>query len=176
MKKVRPYLLAVVVVLLAIQFIPVRKDNPPVTREIRWDSEATAQIARRACYDCHSNETTWPWYTAVAPISWRIAGHVEEARSKLNFSTWDQPNENLDEVVEVLEEREMPLWDYILSHSEARLSDEEYDRLLAGVRATFAADPPIERQRESEAEAEPQSEAAPQPSAPDSIRAPAVTE
>jgi hypothetical protein len=72
---------------------------------------------------------------------------VEEGRGKLNFSTWDQPNENLDEVVEVLEEREMPLWDYILIHSGARLSDEEYDRLLAGVRATFAADPPIERRR-----------------------------
>jgi hypothetical protein len=169
MRKYRSHLfIAVLVALVAIQFVPVRKDNPPVTREIRWDSEETAAVARRACYDCHSNETTWPWYTSFAPVSWRIAGHVEEGRGKLNFSAWDEPNENLDEVVEVLEEREMPLWDYILVHSGARLSDDEYDRLLAGVRATFAADPPIERRRGA-----PQSEAAPQ-AAPDSAEAPVV--
>lgn len=148
MKKALPYaLVALAAAAIAIQFAPVNKRNPPATREIQWDADATEALARKACYDCHSNETTWPWYATVAPFSWRIAGHVASGRRHLNFSTWDQPNEDLDEVTEQLEEREMPLWDYKIMHAKSRLSDAEYELLLAGFRATYAADPPIERRR-----------------------------
>jgi glutaredoxin len=86
--------IAFVVLLILIQFIPVAHTNPPVTREIQWDSLQTRALAQRACFDCHSNETVWPWYAYVAPVSWRIANHVYDGRRRLNFSEWDRPNEN----------------------------------------------------------------------------------
>ena len=131
--------------LIGIQFVPVERTNPPVVDEIEWDSPQTRAIAKRACFDCHSNETVWPWYSYVAPLSWRVAGHVEEAREHLNFSEWNRPNEDLEEIQEVLEEGEMPLWDYLLLHSEARLSEAEQAQLLQGFSATFENDPNIER-------------------------------
>jgi hypothetical protein len=76
-----------------------------------------------------------------------VAGHVADGRRHLNFSTWDQPNEDLEEIEEQIEKREMPLWDYKLIHGEARLTDEEYDQLLAGIRATYATDPAVPRRR-----------------------------
>ena len=138
----------VALVLVGIQFVPVDRTNPPVEREINWDSDTTRQIATRACFDCHSNQTVWPWYAYLAPLSWRVAEHVEHGREHLNFSNWNQPNEDLDEIKEVLEEGEMPLWDYLLMHSEARLSEEEQATLLQGLEQTFEMDPPVERQRQ----------------------------
>lgn len=129
----------------AIQLAPVNRSNPRVLREVKWDSPETRVLAKRACFNCHSNETVWPWYSRVAPISWRVAGHVTEARSKLNFSSWHYPNEDFDEITEVLEKGEMPLWDYLLVHGNAKLSPAETARLLEGLKATFAADPPISR-------------------------------
>ena len=78
------------VIFILIQFIPVDRTNPPVTREVAWDSAETARIARRACYDCHSNETVWPWYSNIAPASLLVASDVRDGRSYLNFSEWDQ--------------------------------------------------------------------------------------
>ena len=135
------------VVLLGLQFVPVDRSNPDVTREIRWDHPDTRALAQRACFDCHSNETAWPWYARVAPLSWRLGGHVEDGRRQLNFSEWDRPNEDLDEVIEMIREGEMPLWDYALVHSDAHLTAEEQERLISGLERTFAADPPIERRR-----------------------------
>lgn len=146
-KAIRIALIVLVVALVGIQLVPVDRSNPPVTREVRWDSPDTRAIAQRACFDCHSNETVWPWYSYVAPISWRLAGHVDDGRGHLNFSEWDQPNEDLDEVVEVLENKEMPLQDYLLIHSEARLTDAEREALIEGMRRTFENDPPVERPR-----------------------------
>ncbi len=148
MKKYLPkILLGLLVIFVLIQLVPVDRENPPVVREVNWDSPDTKAIAQRACYDCHSNETTWPWYSYVAPVSWRVAEHVEDGRRHLNFSDWTQPNEDLDENIEVLEEGEMPLSDYLRLHPEAKLSESEKEQLIAGMRATFTADPPIERQR-----------------------------
>ena len=59
-----------IVGLVVIQFVPVERPNPPVLREPNWDSPETRALAQRACFDCHSNETTWPWYSQVAPVSW----------------------------------------------------------------------------------------------------------
>ncbi|MDZ4700872.1 MAG: heme-binding domain-containing protein [Rhodothermales bacterium] len=134
-------------VLILIQFFPVDRTNPPATRELRWDSPQTREIAERACFDCHSNQTKWPWYAYIAPLSWRVADHVAEGREHMNFSEWDRPNENFEEIEEVINEGEMPLWDYLILHGEAKLTPDETQVLLAGLKASFDQDPPIERQR-----------------------------
>ncbi len=83
---------AIVVVSLAIQLVPYGRDhiNPPVTSEPKWDSPQTRELAVRACFDCHSNQTIWPWYTSVAPVSWLVQHDVAEGRRSLNFSAMNQ--------------------------------------------------------------------------------------
>ena len=85
-------ILVMVVVLVGIQFIPVNRSNPPVEEEIPVLPEVKA-ILKRACYDCHSNETVWPGYSRVAPVSWLLAWDVGEGREELNFSTWNRYNQ-----------------------------------------------------------------------------------
>ena len=148
MKKYLPRVLfGLLVIFVLIQFVPVDRENPPVVREVAWDSPETKAIAERACYDCHSNNTHWPWYSYVAPVSWRVADHVEHGREHLNFTDWTQPNEDLEENIEVIEEGEMPLSDYLRLHPEAKLTEAEKEQLIAGLTATFEADPPVERRR-----------------------------
>ena len=141
--------LALLALLVLLQLIPIRRDNPTISQEVQWDSADTQALAQRACFDCHSNETVWPWYSYVAPVSLYLANHVQEGRDRLNFSAWDQPNESFAEIEKVINRGEMPLWDYLLMHPEAALSDAEQEALIAGLRATLANDPPIERQRPS---------------------------
>jgi len=114
-------------IFVAIQLVPVKRDNPPVTEEVPA-RPAVRELLRRSCYDCHSNESSWPWYSQVAPISWLVSHDVDEAREHLNFSTWDEYDaderaELLEEAWEEVEEGEMPLWFYLPLHPEARLSD-----------------------------------------------------
>jgi hypothetical protein len=128
-------LLGAVVVLLIIQLIPVSRENPPVSEQIPAPPEVRKVLAR-ACYDCHSHETRWPWYSAVAPVSWLVANDVEHARKHLNFSTWDQYDarkrrKKLEEAREEVHEGEMPLWYYVLAHPDARLSAEDKELLRA---------------------------------------------
>lgn len=137
---------------LAAQFVRPDRSNPPVTREVRWDSESTAELARHSCYDCHSNQTEWPWYSSVAPVSWLVARDVVEGREHLNFSEWDQPNHGRDEIIEMVESGEMPPREYALMHSEARLDAVTRAALLRGLEATFAADPPVPEEEESDEE------------------------
>jgi hypothetical protein len=128
-----------VVGLLAIQLVPYGRDhtNPPVTGEPPWDSAATRETAVAACFDCHSNETRWPWYSNIAPISWRLQSHVDEGRAKLNFSEWGTGEQEADEIVEVVRDGEMPPWDYLLMHPEARLSDTAEQAFVDGLTRTF---------------------------------------
>ncbi|MBZ0307883.1 MAG: heme-binding domain-containing protein [Anaerolineae bacterium] len=119
-----------VVLAVLIQFIPVTRDNPVVKAEPAWTSVEARSIAKKACFDCHSDETDWPWYSKIAPISWRIANHVHEGREYLNFSEWDNGYE-AEELIEVIQEDKMPPWDYKLIHSDARLTDAEKDILTA---------------------------------------------
>ncbi|MCX7782465.1 MAG: heme-binding domain-containing protein, partial [Meiothermus sp.] len=81
---------ALALVLLAIQLVPYGRDhqNPPVVAEPPWDSPQTRALFVRACADCHSNQTRWPWYSHIAPVSWLVQRDVEEGRSKLNLSLW----------------------------------------------------------------------------------------
>ncbi|NPV77145.1 MAG: heme-binding domain-containing protein [Anaerolineae bacterium] len=127
---------------VGFQLIPVSRENPPVTLEVRWDSPQTRELAKRACFDCHSNETVWPWYAYIAPVSFGISNHVMEGREKLNFSEWDKTNCDFREVEETITEGEMPLWNYLLMHPEANLTATEKEQLLSGLRATFQQDPP----------------------------------
>jgi hypothetical protein len=121
------------VIVLAIQLIPVTRTNPPIESEIPASPEVRS-ILRRACYDCHSHETKWPWYSKVAPVSWLIASDVEQGREDLNFSIWGQYNseqqaKKLKECREEINEREMPPRSYVLMHGSAALSAEERETL-----------------------------------------------
>jgi heme-binding protein len=116
-----------VVVFVLIQFVPVDRSNPPVTADIPTPPDVKA-ILKRACYDCHSHETVWPWYSHVAPFSWAITRDVHEGRAELNFSTWDQYStkeqvKKMKESWEEVQEGEMPPWYYLPVHRDASLSD-----------------------------------------------------
>jgi heme-binding protein len=121
--------LVVLVLVVAIQFIPVETTNPPVEGDIPT-SPAVKAVLRRACYDCHSHETVWPWYSHLAPISWLLVRDVQEGRAELNFSTW--PRYSTPQQVKKLQESwkdvsagEMPPWYYLPIHRDGRLSDDD---------------------------------------------------
>ena len=139
---VRIAALVLLVFLVAIQFIPVERTNPPVRREIHWDSPEVADLARRACYDCHSNETVWPWYSYVAPISWRVTDHVNHGRRHLNFSEWNTSQEDLNDILASVKGEEMPLEDYLWLHPEAVLDGEMRTDFIQGMGRAYQADPP----------------------------------
>ena len=110
-----------------IQLVPVDRTNPPVTADLAAPAAVTA-VLRASCYDCHSNETRWPWYSRVAPASWLVAHDVEEARSHFNFSLWGTYEPKRQERVaakmwEEVEAGEMPPAGYLLAHRDARLSE-----------------------------------------------------
>jgi cytochrome c551/c552 len=110
---------------IAIQFIPVSRTNPPVVSEPQWDSPATKALVRQACYDCHSNETVWPWYSYVAPMSWLVAHDVSEGRRHMNFSQWNPGDLSGDQLAQAIKEDRMPPWNYRLLHPGANLSDSD---------------------------------------------------
>ncbi|GJM14803.1 MAG: cytochrome c [Thermodesulfobacteriota bacterium] len=129
----RIIIIVIIIILIGIQFVPVSKTNPPVTGEIKAPDDVM-QILRTSCYDCHSNEVVWPWYSNVAPMSWLVAYDVDEAREHLNFSEWasysaDDKAEDIEEIWEEVEEGKMPLWYYLPLHPEARLSDADKQTL-----------------------------------------------
>jgi hypothetical protein len=130
---------AIVVAFLAIQAVPYGRghSNPQVRAEPAWDSPATRDLVASACFDCHSNETSWPWYSNIAPLSWYIQHDVNEGRSVLNFSEWDRPQRQAGEIAEVVQEGEMPPSYYKFLHPSARLSSEEKQALIQGLLATL---------------------------------------
>jgi hypothetical protein len=135
-------------ILIGMQFVRMPRTNPPATREVRWDTPATRALAGRACFDCHSNATVWPWYSRVAPASFLVVDHVDGGRRRMNFSEWDKPQPaTFKDVEENVTSGEMPIWNYLLLHPEARLAPAETKQLLDGLRATFLQDPPIARRR-----------------------------
>ena len=118
-----------IVAFIGIQFIHIERTNPPITGEI--DAPAPVkEIFRRSCYDCHSNETVWPWYSYIAPASWLLEDDVNEGRDELNFSEWSsyddkRKQKKIKEIWEEVNEGEMPQWYYIIMHRDASLSDAE---------------------------------------------------
>jgi mono/diheme cytochrome c family protein len=135
-----------VVVFALIQLVPYGRDhsNPPVTSTVAWDSPETEQLVRDACYDCHSNETVWPWYSNIAPASWLLQRDVDEGRQTLNFSEWPQLDQQAAQaiasaVAEVVNEGEMPPSQYTLMHSAAKLSDQQKQQLVEGAKRSLVA-------------------------------------
>ncbi|NTW63279.1 MAG: heme-binding domain-containing protein [Chlorobiaceae bacterium] len=129
-----------VLVLAAIQLVPYGRDhlNPPVTGEPTWDSPRTQELFSRACKDCHSNKTVWPWYSNVAPASWLAALDVSVGRKKFNVSEWGRTEKNEgDEAAGEVREGKMPPWFYLPAHPEAKLNDQEKKELADGLAATF---------------------------------------
>jgi Haem-binding domain len=126
---------------VVVQVVPYGRDhsNPPVLAEPSWDSATTRALADRACFDCHSNQTRWPWYSHVAPMSWLVQNHVDEGRGTLNFSEWNRGNSEASEAAETVREGEMPPRDYLLLHPEARLTDAEREQLARGLDASLMA-------------------------------------
>lgn len=139
---IRRTLVGLLAVFLALQLVPYGREhtNPPVRAEPAWDAPQTRELTRRACFDCHSNETNWPWYSHVAPVSWLVQRDVEEGRAKLNYSEWDRPQEETSESAEAVREAKMPPRGYLLPHPEARLSDAERQSLIVGLEATFGGE------------------------------------
>ena len=126
-KLLRRTLALLLLAFVAIQFVPADQSNPPVEASLEA-SPALLAVLRRACFDCHSHETVWPWYAKVAPISHLLAHDVQEGREHLNFSSWgqlgpQQQRELREEVLEEVEDGEMPLWFYVPLHPDASLSE-----------------------------------------------------
>jgi mono/diheme cytochrome c family protein len=121
-------------VAVLIQFVPFGHDhsNPPTTKEPAWDSPETRELFQRACFDCHSNQTGWRFYSYVAPVSWLVARDVNQGRSHLNFSQWDQPQKHAKDVADQVKTGEMPLWFYVPLHPSAKLSAAEKEALIEG--------------------------------------------
>lgn len=122
-----------------IQLIPYGRDhtNPPVVKEPNWNSPQTRELAVRACFDCHSNETVWPWYSNIAPISWLTQRDVDEGRQRLNFSDITTLRERERRMGEIVLEGEMPPLQYFPTHPDARLTASERQALADGLNATF---------------------------------------
>jgi hypothetical protein len=132
----------VVALVIAAQFKTVEFTNPPSKGDLAAPPEVEA-ILRHACYDCHSNETRWPWYSAVAPFSWEIVHHVELGRKEMNFSEWGgyYPNtrqRKLEWMRRALQEEVMPPWSYRLMHPGARLTDDDRARLVQWIDTELA--------------------------------------
>ncbi len=142
MKILRWIAIGVLGLIVLIQFIPpiyIWQTNPPVVQEPAWDSMQTRDIARRACFDCHSNETVWPLYSKIAPVSWLVTRDVVDGREALNFSEWNTGSEEADEIIEVVMEGEMPMAIYLPMHPEAKLTAAERQQFIDGMRLTLAA-------------------------------------
>jgi hypothetical protein len=136
----------IVVFLFAIQLVQCERLNPPVTGDIAAPTEVDA-VLRRACYDCHSNQTAWPWYSRVAPVSWLVHRDVFDGRRHLNFSEWDKVSPDkrarrLKGVGREIEHGDMPLWFYLPMHPTARLSDGDKQILKSWYAASAAASNP----------------------------------
>lgn len=147
----RKILLIVVVVIIAIQFVPYGRNhsNPDVVAEPSWDSPQTRETFFRLCGDCHSHETSWPFYSHIAPVSWLVQMDVNKGRGHFNVSMWNAQEKNEgDEAAEEYEEGKMPLWIYRISRPQNRLSQAERAAFIKGLRATFRENEPHNEQSE----------------------------
>jgi mono/diheme cytochrome c family protein len=132
-----------IIIFLLIQLIPYGRNhtNPPVTGEPVWDVPHTRELAQHACFDCHSNETVYPWYSNVAPISWLVWHDISEGRGYLNFSEWEAGSKRAQRAyaraAEEVSSGRMPPLAYLLQHPEARLTEAEKQELLNGFRESL---------------------------------------
>ncbi|WP_421119087.1 heme-binding domain-containing protein [Aquihabitans daechungensis] len=127
---------------LLMQLVPYgwTHSNPPVTSAAPWPNAEAEAIARQSCYDCHSNETDWPAYSYVAPMSWLVRNDVETGRAEMNFSEWDPADNEAEDAIEQIEEGSMPLPNYTRIHGDAELTDEEQATLSAALEQMASPD------------------------------------
>jgi hypothetical protein len=149
-------LIALAIIVVGIQFITVNRSNPPVTGKIDAPSNVLS-ILKASCFDCHSNETEWPWYSYVAPVSFLVSADVEDGRKRVNFSEWDKYDEEkrakkLDAIIEEVEEGEMPLSKYTLMHPNAKMDQAKIKVLKDWVNNDNAEDNSLRYKKENEKE------------------------
>lgn len=140
MKKSRILIIGIIIVLVGIQFVPTTRNisdtTPPEDFVLMYKPPTeVANILHQACYNCHSNNTDYPWYNKVQPVGWILANHIKKGKYKLNFSSFGtlsdrRKRSRLKEIVEQLEKDEMPLTSYKLMHPEARLDQKQMDELI----------------------------------------------
>jgi hypothetical protein len=136
---VKRSLMVIAGLLVAVQLVPFGRDhtNPPVVKNPEWDSDTTRDLAKRACFDCHSNETSWPWYSNVAPMSWLVQRDVDQGRDILNFSMMQNRQRKASFASEEVEKGHMPPWFYLPLHPQAQLTAAEKKTLIDGLDNTF---------------------------------------
>ena len=132
--------LGVLILLVLVQFIPVDTSNPAIDKQkdfitVTKAPEEVAHILKTSCYDCHSNETAYPWYFKVAPVSWWLKHHINEGREELNFSTWadfstKRKDKKMKESIKMVQEGEMPMGSYTLVHKEAVINEAQQKTLV----------------------------------------------
>ncbi len=155
-KWVNVTLLSVVCVFAAMQLIRPAHTNPPeepqrTLQAFHQSDPAATQLLNRACNDCHSHRTQWPWYSHVAPVSWLVTSDVNRGRHAMNLSEWaiytpKQQAEILHDVCEEVSQGEMPQMTYTLMHPAARLSSADRQVLCAWTRAALGNAPSDEKE------------------------------
>jgi len=137
---IRYILLAGIAIFGLIQLLPIGRNhtNPPVISEPNWDSPATRAAVKEQCFQCHSNETEWPWYSNIAPASWLVYADVVNARRVFNFSDWNAHPGELDEMIGEINSGSMPPIQYWMVHPNSRLSAEQKQTLIDGLKATLS--------------------------------------
>ena len=133
MKKILRYLvIAAIVIFLLIQLVPFGRDhsNPATKSEPAWDTPQSRQLVKENCFQCHSNETVWPWYSNVAPASWLLSFDVTKARAKFNFSEWNTNPGDENELTEAIQEGRMPPIQYWIFHPSSKLNDQQKQELI----------------------------------------------
>ena len=128
--------------LLAGQLVPYGRahSNPPVVQEPSWDGPQTRALFARACNDCHSNQTDWSQQSTVAPLSWLTQWAVDEGRSAFNVSEWPSGVRHASDVAGSVQKGQMPPEIWLSLHPDARLTPDEQQTLIRGLRATFGAE------------------------------------
>lgn len=131
-------LIAAVVIFVLIQLIPIGRDhtNPAVVSEPNWSSPQARALAKEHCFQCHSNETAWPWYSNIAPGSWLIAMDVIEGRRQFNFSDWKKRPGEINEMAEVIQSGEMPPIQYWIFHPNSRMNDQQKQELIQALESS----------------------------------------
>lgn len=147
--------LVLVAFLIVGQFFRIDKVNPEIVEERQFDviEEVPASVMatlRTSCYDCHSNESKYPWYSNVAPISWMVAKHIKDGRAELNFSEWgkyasDKRGQKMEEAIEEIKEGEMPMKTYVLMHADAKLTEPAQTELFSAFELIMSRYPSSEK-------------------------------
>jgi hypothetical protein len=140
-------------IFIIMQFWQIDKTNPPVDKkldfiEITKPSEKIATMLKDACYDCHSHEAKYPWYSNIVPVSWWVKGHIDHGIEEVNFSEWGnykpkKKNYKLEEAFEKVEKKEMPLTPYLIAHASARLTEHQRAELVTFFKSKMTDELPL---------------------------------